>query len=74
MWHTFCVVLASSFFLWKSGIFVISENIGIDCILMHKFLVFQLFFESLEVILVKVVEFLITSAKLATLDLLNILR
>ena len=34
---TFSVLPTSSFFLWKSAIFVISGNTGIDYILMHNF-------------------------------------
>ena len=64
--------MTSAFFQRKLAIFSISQNIGIDSILLHKFYIFQYFFESSNVVLVNMVEFLMMSIKLATLGFLKI--
>ena len=72
-WHAPWFLLILAFFHRKSAIFSISANTGIDCILMHKFYRSFKFFESLKVVLVNMIEFLMMSAKLATWGLLKIM-
>ena len=52
--------------------FVISRNIHIDCNLIHNFLILLTLFESLKVVLRKMVAVLMMSAKLVTLGLLKV--
>ena len=70
-WHTHWVLLTSAFFHRNSANFAISRNTDIDCISVHNFKFFKLFFESLKIVLIKMVMILIMSAKLASLGLLK---
>ena len=61
-----------SIFYQKSTTFVLVRNTDKNCILMLKFYFFNIFFESLKVVLITMLAILMMSAKLATLGLIKI--
>ena len=63
---------ADIFFHWKSANSAISRNTDIDCVLINNFYFFKTFFDSLKVVLIIMVTFVMMSAKMTTLGLLEI--
>ena len=61
-----------SSFYQNSTTFVLVKNTDKNCILMLKFYFFNIFFESLKVVLITMLAILMMSAKLATLGLIKI--
>ena len=71
-WHTPWVLLTTAFFQRKSASFAISRSTDIDCMLVHNFWFFKLFWSFLKIHLIKIVIILMMPAKLATLGLLKL--